>query len=195
MHACMRAGRVKWRSHRAAVFHNPFLAFQSIATGLQPYQHLATTLSTPCYKPSTLHPFNPWRQAFNPFTLRTIPTLQYKPSRQAGAKGSTGEASRRSRWEDGQAPATEEDRMGLAQVHAETEVEDFCRIAAALVVNVGTLTPSWAASMKLAAATAARHGKPWVLDPVGAGATPFRTQVLSAFAFLSVRVRGCLSED
>ena len=32
-------------------------------------------------------------------------------------------------------------------------------------------------SMKLAAAAAKRLGKPWVLDPVGCGATPYRSQV------------------
>lgn len=31
--------------------------------------------------------------------------------------------------------------------------------------------------MKLAAKKAVELGKPWVLDPVGCGATPYRTQV------------------
>ena len=63
------------------------------------------------------------------------------------------------------------------QVHSKEEVEEFLTIASALLINVGTLTPDWVESMKLAAATARRLGKPWVLDPVGAGATKFRTQV------------------
>jgi len=33
--------------------------------------------------------------------------------------------------------------------------------------------------MQLAAKTANSLGKPWVLDPVGAGATVFRTKVLT----------------
>ena len=63
------------------------------------------------------------------------------------------------------------------QVHSKEEVEDFLKIASALLVNVGTLSPAWVESMQLAASAANELGKPWVLDPVGAGATPFRTQV------------------
>lgn len=62
-------------------------------------------------------------------------------------------------------------------MHCKEEVVEFLGIASALVINVGTLTPAWVESMTLAAATAGRLGKPWVLDPVGAGATTFRTQV------------------
>lgn len=32
--------------------------------------------------------------------------------------------------------------------------------------------------MQLAAKAAKQNGKPWILDPVGAGATPFRTKVI-----------------
>lgn len=63
------------------------------------------------------------------------------------------------------------------QVHCKEEVEEFLGVASALLINVGTLTPVWVESMTLAASTARRLGKPWVLDPVGAGATKFRTQV------------------
>lgn len=35
----------------------------------------------------------------------------------------------------------------------------------------------WVGGMKLAAKKAVELGKPWVLDPVGCGATPYRTQV------------------
>lgn len=62
------------------------------------------------------------------------------------------------------------------QAHSYDEVEAFQGIATGLVVNVGTLTADWVSSMDLAARTANKLGKPWVLDPVGAGATPFRTQ-------------------
>lgn len=62
------------------------------------------------------------------------------------------------------------------QAHSYDEVEAFQQLATGLVINVGTLTPDWVASMELAAKTANKLGKPWVLDPVGAGATPFRTQ-------------------
>ena len=61
-----------------------------------------------------------------------------------------------------------------AMVHAEEEVEDFVAIASSLVVNIGTLSPPWVAAMARAAARARALGRPWVLDPVGAGATPYR---------------------
>lgn len=59
--------------------------------------------------------------------------------------------------------------------HAENEVEDMVAIAQALVLNIGTLSDSWVASMLKAATAAAQYAKPVVLDPVGAGATPLRT--------------------
>lgn len=64
-----------------------------------------------------------------------------------------------------------------AMVHALQEVGDFVGIARALVVNIGTLSPAWVQAMTLAADRAVETGKPWVLDPVGAGATPYRTAV------------------
>jgi hydroxyethylthiazole kinase len=64
-----------------------------------------------------------------------------------------------------------------AMVHANEEVEDFVGISSALVVNIGTLSPAWVAAMERAAERAVALGKPWVLDPVGAGATPYRTGV------------------
>ncbi len=64
-----------------------------------------------------------------------------------------------------------------AMVHAEEEVEDFVSIASALVVNIGTLSPAWVRGMERAAGRASERRIPWVLDPVGAGATPYRTGV------------------
>ncbi|HEX2090803.1 MAG TPA: hydroxyethylthiazole kinase [Longimicrobiaceae bacterium] len=69
-----------------------------------------------------------------------------------------------------------------AMVHAVEEVEDFTSIAAALVINIGTLSPAWVDAMERAAGRAATLGKPWVLDPVGAGATPYRTRVARELA-------------
>ena len=63
-----------------------------------------------------------------------------------------------------------------AMVHAAEEVEEFVGIAHALVVNIGTLSPPWVDAMRLAADRAVALGKPWVLDPVGAGATRYRTE-------------------
>ena len=60
--------------------------------------------------------------------------------------------------------------------HAEEEVEDMVNIAAALVINIGTLSERWINAMMKAAAQAAKTGIPVILDPVGAGATNYRTQ-------------------
>jgi len=59
--------------------------------------------------------------------------------------------------------------------HAAEEVEDMVGIARALVVNIGTLDAPWVESMWRAVRRAYERGVPWVLDPVGAGATRFRT--------------------
>jgi hydroxyethylthiazole kinase len=82
-----------------------------------------------------------------------------------------------------------------AMVHAAEEVEDFVDLAQALVINIGTVSPGWVAAMKLAVARAAARGKPWVLDPVGAGATPYRSAVAGDLALRKPAVlRGNASE-
>ncbi|HUZ82364.1 MAG TPA: hydroxyethylthiazole kinase [Gaiellaceae bacterium] len=60
--------------------------------------------------------------------------------------------------------------------HAEEEVEEMVAIAGALVLNIGTLSPHWVDAMLLAGRAANGHGIPVVLDPVGAGATSYRTE-------------------
>jgi hydroxyethylthiazole kinase len=60
--------------------------------------------------------------------------------------------------------------------HAEDEVEQMVAIANSLVINIGTLSSSWIHSMKQAVTAAGKRKIPWVLDPVGAGATPLRTK-------------------
>ena len=61
--------------------------------------------------------------------------------------------------------------------HAVEEMDDMVSIASALVINIGTLDAEWVRGMLAAGRAAHRFGKPIVLDPVGAGATPYRTQV------------------
>ena len=56
------------------------------------------------------------------------------------------------------------------------EMEEIVRISSALVVNIGCLDRQEIEAMSIAAATAHCLGKPWVLDPVGAGASSIRTQ-------------------
>jgi hydroxyethylthiazole kinase len=59
--------------------------------------------------------------------------------------------------------------------HAPEEVEEMASAAAALVLNIGTLSAPWIESMILAGKAANAAGVPVVLDPVGAGATRYRT--------------------
>jgi len=60
--------------------------------------------------------------------------------------------------------------------HARDEVEEMVGLAAALVLNIGTLSPHWVEAMLLAGKAANARGVPVVLDPVGAGATRYRTE-------------------
>jgi hydroxyethylthiazole kinase len=60
--------------------------------------------------------------------------------------------------------------------HAREEVEEMVVLAGVLVLNIGTLSPHWVEAMLLAGKTANERGIPVVLDPVGAGATRFRTE-------------------
>ena len=60
--------------------------------------------------------------------------------------------------------------------HAREEVEEMVAIAGALVLNIGTLSPHWVDAMLLAGRAANEHGVPVVLDPVGVGATTYRTE-------------------
>ena len=60
--------------------------------------------------------------------------------------------------------------------HAAEEVAEMAGIARALVLNIGTLSPAWVEAMRLAAAAAKAKRIPIVLDPVGAGATRYRTE-------------------
>lgn len=70
--------------------------------------------------------------------------------------------------------------LGAAPVmaHAREEVVDMAGIAQALVLNIGTLEPDWIEAMRMALQRARARGIPVVLDPVGAGATPYRNQAV-----------------
>ena len=59
--------------------------------------------------------------------------------------------------------------------HAREEVAEMVQIAGALVLNIGTLSPDWVEAMLIAGKAANERGVPVVLDPVGAGATTYRT--------------------
>lgn len=60
--------------------------------------------------------------------------------------------------------------------HAREDVIDMTRIASSLVLNIGTLDPVQVEGMLIAGSIAADRHIPIVIDPVGAGATPYRTK-------------------
>lgn len=74
--------------------------------------------------------------------------------------------------------------------HAGEEVEEMVSHASALAINMGTLDPPWIEAMAKAGREANRLSIPVVLDPVGAGATSFRTdmarRLLSEIEFAAV---------
>ncbi|MBL4952990.1 hydroxyethylthiazole kinase [Neobacillus sp. YIM B02564] len=68
--------------------------------------------------------------------------------------------------------------MGASPVmaYAPEEVADMVKIASSLVLNIGTLDGPTVESMILAGKSAEKHHVPVIFDPVGAGATCFRTE-------------------
>ena len=80
-------------------------------------------------------------------------------------------------------------------VHAEEEIEEVLTFCNSLVINIGTLSKPWAESMILAASFANKIGKPWILDPVGAGISSLRNETLKKLLTLKPTViRGNASE-
>ena len=60
--------------------------------------------------------------------------------------------------------------------HAREEVAEMVGLAGALVLNIGTLSEPWIDAMLIAGKAANAGGVPVVLDPVGVGATAYRTE-------------------
>jgi hydroxyethylthiazole kinase len=60
--------------------------------------------------------------------------------------------------------------------HAREEVAEMVGLASALVVNIGTLDATFVEAVMIAGRRANERGIPVILDPVGAGATSFRTK-------------------
>jgi hydroxyethylthiazole kinase len=58
--------------------------------------------------------------------------------------------------------------------HAPEEAADFAAMAGALVINMGTIDSAFFPAMHVAARKARKKQVPWVLDPVGVGATDYR---------------------
>lgn len=57
------------------------------------------------------------------------------------------------------------------------EAEGFAHVADAVLINLGTPTDEQAEAFTLAARGARQAGAPWVLDPVGVGGLPWRTEL------------------
>lgn len=66
--------------------------------------------------------------------------------------------------------------------YAKQEVADMAKIAGALVLNIGTLNEQEVEAMLLAGISANQHGVPVLFDPVGAGATSYRTSTSQQIA-------------
>jgi hydroxyethylthiazole kinase len=60
--------------------------------------------------------------------------------------------------------------------YAIEEVADMAKIAGTLVLNMGTLNAGLVEAMIVAGRSANAHGVPVIFDPVGAGATDYRTE-------------------
>lgn len=82
-----------------------------------------------------------------------------------------------------------------AMVHDQEEAADFAALSDAVTINIGTLSSHWVKGMHAAIAGAKRTRKPWVLDPVGVGATRHRTEIARDLAGAGPAViRGNASE-
>lgn len=79
--------------------------------------------------------------------------------------------------------------------HATEELNDIINLAQALVVNIGTLDKHWVKSIEKAQSYALTKKIPIIFDPVGAGATIYRTQAAKKILQQGVDImRGNASE-
>ena len=61
--------------------------------------------------------------------------------------------------------------------HAPEELRDLSKLTQALVLNLGTIDDIWLYAMRQAQCFAKKNKKPIILDPVGAGASEYRTKL------------------
>jgi hydroxyethylthiazole kinase len=80
--------------------------------------------------------------------------------------------------------------------HAFNEVEEMVKLAAALAINIGTLDDNWVAAMEKAMLCAKQLKKPIIFDPVGVGATSYRTETTKKLLNIATPsvIRGNASE-
>jgi len=68
-----------------------------------------------------------------------------------------------------------------ALIEEASEAAELAAVADAVLVNVGTLTPTQADVMRAAVQVCQQHGTPWVLDPVACHLLSYRRTVVRAF--------------
>lgn len=79
--------------------------------------------------------------------------------------------------------------------HAHEELADILSIANSLVINMGTLDSAWVTACDIAQQTAHEKKVPIIFDPVGAGASQFRTHTAKKILQRGVSIlRGNASE-
>lgn len=80
--------------------------------------------------------------------------------------------------------------------HAAEEMEAMTDLAHALVINIGTLSEPWVRSMEIAMKRVREKCKPIVFDPVGSGASTYRTETARRLLsdFSPTVIRGNASE-
>ena len=82
-----------------------------------------------------------------------------------------------------------------AMVDNPEEAAEFVHFANGLVINLGTPTAALVEAMQLAIQEASKLQKPWVLDPIAAGALSWRGQVAADFLqYKPTVIRGNASE-
>ncbi|MBD1597647.1 hydroxyethylthiazole kinase [Pseudomonas typographi] len=82
-----------------------------------------------------------------------------------------------------------------AMVDNPEEAAAFVQVAGAVLVNLGTPTAAQVEAMRLAVKAAADLGRPWVLDPIGAGGLAWRGGVAAELlAYRPAVIRGNASE-
>ncbi|MFE4501065.1 hydroxyethylthiazole kinase [Rhodococcus sp. NPDC056743] len=86
---------------------------------------------------------------------------------------------------------------GASNAHIDNvhESAGFAAIAGGVLVNLGTPDDATAAAFRVAAEAAQAAGTPWVLDPVGVGGLPWRSEIaVDLLQFRPTAIRGNASE-
>ena len=86
---------------------------------------------------------------------------------------------------------------GASNAHIDNvhEAAGFAAVAGGVLINLGTPDDGTAAAFTLAAGAARAAGTPWVLDPVGVGGLPWRTELAAGLLALGpTAIRGNASE-